>query len=279
MKKVALITGASSGIGYAAALHLSARGFHVLAGVRSERHELAWKNIPGATPLRIDVTQEESVTRASREAASLLESAVEVHLVNNAGIAVAGPIEGVPLARWREQFEVNVFGLVRVTQAFLPHVRRTKGRVVNISSISGLATSPYLGLYSSSKFAVEAISDALRRELRSTGVKVIVVEPGPIATPIWEKGLAKKDFLFAELPDHLHALYSAPLAKFQAGVEEAAKSAAPVAKVSAVIEKALSAPRPRTRYVVGAAGLSAQMAIFGMLPDHAVDFIVSRQLR
>lgn len=277
--KLVIVTGASSGIGKAAALRLAGSGFHVLAGVRRAEDAAAWKNIPLAAPLMLDVTKEESVSAALNEAAPLLEQAEEIHLVNNAGIAVAGPVEGVPLSRWREQFEVNVFGLVRTTQAFLPHIRRTKGRILNISSVSGLATSPYLGAYSSSKFAVEAISDALRRELKKAGIRVIVVEPGPIATPIWEKNLGRKEILFAELPAHLHGTYLSDLTKFQKGVELTAKNAVPVEKVSDVIEKALTAPRPRTRYIVGAKTLGAQMAMIQMLPDTLVDSMIAKQFR
>jgi NAD(P)-dependent dehydrogenase (short-subunit alcohol dehydrogenase family) len=276
MNKVVIITGASSGIGKAAALRLAEIGYDVLAGVRRTKDADDWKNVPRVTPLLIDVAKEQSIVDACKEVSHIIGKAQEVHLVNNAGIAVAGPVEGVSLSRWREQFEVNVFGLVRVTQEFLPHIRRTKGRVVNISSVSGLATSPYLGPYSASKFAVEAISDALRREMRQFGVKVVVVEPGPIATPIWEKNLAKKDMLVADLSKEMQEVYGQQLAKFQKGVELSAKSAAPVNKVSDVIEKAISAKSPRIRYVVGTKGLSTQMAVFGIAPDFVVDYLVAK---
>lgn len=274
--KIVIVTGASSGIGKAAALRLAEIGYHVLAGVRRPADAEAWKNTPRVTPLTIDVAKEESIVASCKEVSDLLSKAKEVSLVNNAGIAVAGPVEGVSLSRWREQFEVNVFGLVRATQVFLPHIRRTKGRVVNISSVSGLATSPYLGPYSSSKFAVEAITDALRRELRQFGVKVIAVEPGPIATPIWEKNLARKDMLVADLSKDMQELYGQQLAKFQKGVELSASSAAPVSKVSDVIQKALTARSPRTRYVVGTRGLATQMAVFGLMPDVIVDKLIAK---
>lgn len=277
--KVVILTGASSGIGKAAALRLASLGYHVLAGVRRPKDADAWKAVPRSVPLMLDVTDEASVDKAVSDTRELLEKAEEVHLVNNAGIAVAGPVEGVSLKRWREQFEVNVFGLVKVTQAFLPYIRKTRGRIVNISSVSGLATSPYLGPYSASKFAVEAISDALRRELMPFGVKVIVVEPGPIDTPIWEKNLTKKELLMAELPESLHKVYGRPLEKFQRGAEQSAKSAVPVDKVSDVIEKALRLKNPRTRYVVGTRTLPAQMAMFGLMPDRAVDFLIAKAFR
>lgn len=277
--KIVILTGASSGIGKAAALRLAELGYHVLAGVRREKDADAWKAVPRSIPLMLDVAKEDMVDEAVSQVREVLEKAEEVHLVNNAGIAVAGPVEGVSLARWREQFDVNVFGLVKVTQAFLPYIRKTRGRIVNISSVSGLATSPYLGPYSASKFAVEAISDALRRELLPSGVKVIVVEPGPIATPIWEKNLGKKEVLMAELPKALHPVYGKALEKFQRGAEQSAKSAVGVEHTTRAIEKALLSKNPRTRIIVGNKTLPAQMAVFGLMPDKAVDFLIAKAFR
>lgn len=277
--KVIILTGASSGIGKAAALRLAELGYHVFAGVRREKDADAWKAVPRSIPLIIDVTKEETVDAAAQQIREVLKKADEVSLVNNAGIAVAGPVEGVSMLKWREQFEVNVFGLVKVTQAFLPHIRATRGRIINISSVSGLATSPYLGPYSASKFAVEAISDALRRELLPFGVKVIVLEPGPIATPIWEKNLGKKEVLLAELPKHLHPVYGRALEKFQRGAEQSAKSAVSVDHTTRAIERALLAKKPPTRIVVGSKGLGAQMKIFGFMPDRAVDFLIAKAFR
>lgn len=277
--KIVILTGASSGIGKAAALRLAELGYHVLAGVRREKDADAWKAVPRSIPLMIDVAKEETVDEAAAQVREVLEKAEEVHLVNNAGIAVAGPVEGVSLAKWREQFEVNVFGLVKVTQAFLPYIRKTKGRIVNISSVSGLATSPYLGPYSASKFAVEAISDALRRELAPFGVKVIVVEPGPIATPIWEKNLGKKEVLLAELPKALHSVYGRALEKFQRGAAKSAESAVGVEHTTRAIEKALLSKNPRTRLIVGNRTLPAQMAVFGLMPDKAVDYLIGKAFR
>ncbi|MGZ3705895.1 MAG: SDR family oxidoreductase, partial [Bdellovibrionota bacterium] len=249
--KIAIVTGASSGIGQAAAQRLAEKGFQVFAGVRTEAAGAAWEKRENASPLLLDVTKPESVEAALKKCRPRLEKATEVHLVNNAGIAVAGPVEGVSLEKWKEQFEVNVFGLVRATQAFLPFIRATKGRVVNISSVSGLATSPYLGPYSASKFAVEAISDALRREIAQFGCRVVVVEPGPIDTPIWSKGLSKKDSLLSSLSEELQKVYSHELRTFQKAVEKSAHDAVPVSLVADVVEKALLAKKPRTRYIVG----------------------------
>ncbi|HEY8278427.1 MAG TPA: SDR family oxidoreductase [Bdellovibrionota bacterium] len=277
--KAVIVTGASSGIGKAAALRLASRGYEAWAGVRSAKDSAFWESVPHASPLLLDVTQETSVQSAMDRLRPLLKDAQEVHLVNNAGIAVAGPVEGVSIQRWREQFEVNVFGLVRITQALLPFIRATRGRIVNVSSVSGLATSPYMGPYSASKFAVEAISDALRRELRQFGCKVIVVEPGPIATPIWEKNLERKEKLLADLSEEIKNIYRHELELFQKGVKHTARNAAPVERASGAIEKALLLRNPRTRYVVGRKTLNAEMAFASFLPDSWVDSLVARQFR
>jgi NAD(P)-dependent dehydrogenase (short-subunit alcohol dehydrogenase family) len=277
--KIVIVTGASTGIGHAAAMRLAERGFQVFAGVRKDADAKAWKQVRNARALKLDVTKEESLSEALASIRQELDTAEEVSLINNAGIAVAGPIEGVSLARWHEQFEVNVFGLLRATQAFLPWIRPTRGRIVNISSISGLATPPYLGPYSASKFAVEAISDALRRELQQFGCRVVVLEPGPIATPIWEKNLQRKGSLLAELSPKLQELYGRELLHFQRGVEKSARDAVPVERVVTVIEKALTSANPRTRYVVGNRALPAAMALAGILPDKVQDALVAREFR
>lgn len=273
--KIAIVTGASSGIGKAAALRLSARGMQVLAGVRKEADASSFAGLKNIQPFFVDVTKDESVAAGLQSIKPILEKAEQVHLVNNAGIAVTGPVEGVPLARWREQYEVNVFGLVRATQTFLPFIRSTRGRVVNMSSISGLATSPFFGPYSSSKFAVEAISDALRREISRYGCKVVVIEPGAIATPIWDKGLDKKDDFFGELSPEMKKVYGPELQQMQKGVAKIARDAAPVDLVSDAVEKALLLARPRTRYVVGPKALAFQMAMLNFIPDAWADKMIS----
>jgi NAD(P)-dependent dehydrogenase (short-subunit alcohol dehydrogenase family) len=272
--KIAIVTGASTGIGRAAAIRLQQKGFHVLAGVRREGDAP-----PDTESLLLDVTSGESVDGALKKCRARLSKASVVHLVNNAGIAIAGPIEAVSLARWREQFDVNVFGLLAVTQAFLPFIRATSGRIVNLSSVSGLAAAPYLGPYSSSKFAVEAISDSLRRELAQFGCHVVLVEPGPVSTPIWGKGLAKEKSLKDTLPPALREVYGVEVAAFQKMIEKSVRDAVPVEMVSDVIEKALTAARPKTRYVVGTKALHAQMAIGQLLPDRLLDKLLAGEYR
>ena len=187
--RTVLITGASTGIGQACATTLAANGWHVFAGVRREQDadRLSTQSPGKITPVIIDVTDAATIQNARAQVESSLGDKGLVGLVNNAGIGLGGPIEFVDLDRLREQFEVNVFGQVRVIQAFAARLRQAKGRMVNMSSISGRIAIPFLGPYAASKFALEAISDALRLELRPHGVHVSVIEPGSIATPIWEK--------------------------------------------------------------------------------------------
>lgn len=274
MKKLVVITGCSTGIGRAAALHLAERGFHVLAGVRKEKDAESFRGQAAITPAIIDVTDDNSVKIAATH--PLLREAREVHLINNAGIAVGGPVEATPVSKWKQQFDVNVFGLVEVTQGFLPFIRATKGRIVNLSSVAGIAASPYLAPYAASKFAVEAISDSLRRELKQFGVKVIVLEPGPIKTPIWEKGMAVQDS--SSIGGELESLYGKEMKQFRALVKKSEEQAVHVNKISQLLEYALTCRSPRTRYVVGAKGLSTQMKIARLLPDSWLDALIAKEL-
>ncbi len=172
-------------------------------------------------------------------------------LVNNAGIAVAGPLEALPIDALRRQFEVNVIGQVAVTQAFLPLLRKARGRVVNISSINGGLAVPYMGAYSASKFALEAITDALRVELRTWGIQVSAVEPAAITTPIWQKSLSAADQLSETLTPEILALYDADLTAIRRTVERSARTASPVDRVVRAVVHALTAKRPKTRYLLG----------------------------
>jgi len=270
-----LISGASTGIGRAAAIHLARKGHSVWAGVRSQKafDELTKANVQGLQPVFLDVCDEKSIV----DCVSLIKKKAGIlhALVNNAGIAVGGPIEGVKLEDWRRQFETNVFGQVRVIQECLPLLRESKGRIVNISSIAGKISSPFLGPYSASKFALEAVSDSLRRELRKHGVKVSVVEPGPIATPFWEKskteGLQKID----QYGPMLKEVYGSSLLKFKQRVEFSEKTASPVAVVVKAIEHALTAKSPKTRYPVGR-GIKAATMLFNSLPDSWADHLMTR---
>ena len=190
-----LISGASTGIGRATALKLAAQGWQILAGVRSQAAMDAWSGTAGVTPIQLDVTDQASITAAAAMASQLSGRDGLRLVMNNAGIVVPGPVEFVTAADWRRQFDVNLFGMIELTRATLPLLRRAAAvqgafvpRLLFISSIGGRVSQPVLAPYTSSKFATNALGDALRLELRRQGIGVTVVEPGAVATEIWGKG-------------------------------------------------------------------------------------------
>lgn len=269
-----LITGASTGIGRDAAIHWAKRGHHVIAGVRREDDGKALRAAaPEIEPVILDVTKDDHVQKAW-ETVAKKNITGPFHLVNNAGIAVTGPLEALPLEDLRRQFEVNFFGVVRMIQTFLPLLRKTQGRIVNVSSVSGQIATPYMSPYSASKFALEGLSDSLRRELAPFGVKVILIEPGPIDTPIWNKGFQHREKLEAKFDKNIVELYRPYLEKFIAYAEKAAKHSDPVEKVTAKLDRALFLNNPSARYPVG---LQAQAgAMIAKLPSKLVDSLIRR---
>lgn len=278
--RAVVITGASTGIGAACALHLDGLGFQVFAGVRKvlDGEALRKRASPRLTPLPLDVTDERSI----RNAAALVERRVGeaglFGLVNNAGVAVAGPLEAVPIPDLRRQLEINVIGQVAVTQAFLPLIRKARGRIVNMGSIAGRATMPLIGPYSASKFALEALTDALRLELKPWGIRVSIIEPGAVATPIWEKSQRDGAALKAAASPAIIELYRDAIAAVEQAVAEAARRAIPPDAVARAVEHALLAPRPKARYLVGTdAKIRALMA--KLLPDRLADRLLTRIIR
>lgn len=274
-----VVTGASTGIGAACAVHFARRGFTVFAGVRrSQDGDLLKRQASaGLTPVLLDVTDAESI----RQASAMIQERVGVFglfgLVNNAGIAVAGPLEAVSITDWRRQFEVNVIGQVAVTQAFLPLLRQGRGRIVNMGSIAGLASTPFIGPYCASKHALEAITDALRLEVRQWGIHVAIVEPGAIATPIWEKSSRGTADLEAASSAELNGLYAESVAGAKAAFAKAAARAVPPDAVVRAVEHALTADKPKTRYLVGFdAKIRALMV--KLLPDRLSDWLMIRLL-
>ena len=272
-----VITGASTGIGRACALELDRQGFRVFAGVRSESaaQELQAQASARLTPVRIDVTDAASIAAAAETIARSVGDAGLAGLVNNAGIAVSGPLEIVPIDALRRQLEVNVIGQVAVTQSLLPLLRKARGRVVNMSSISGGVAAPYLGPYSASKFALEAITDTLRLELRPFGIHVSAVEPGPISTPIWEKSIASAERLSQETSPETLSLYEAGVAAMRRAMEQSVRAADPVDVVVRAVVHALTAKRPKTRYFLT---WSVRMSFKGlkMAPDRLKDWILRK---
>ena len=268
MAPLALVTGASSGIGQACATRLLDLGFHVLAGVRK------LEDAPARTEaLKLDVTDEADVAAAAERVGA------ELHvLVNNAGIAVSGPVEVVPIEDWRRQMEINLLGQVAVTRALLPAVLRARGHIVNMSSIGGRVANPLFGPYSASKFALEAMSDALRREVSRHGVRVVVIEPGGIATPIWEKGHADADRMLEGASPDAARRYGALIDAVRRSTRRLAEEGLPPEAVADVVGKAVTTKRPRARYVVGRQA-QVQAVTARLLPDRAFDALVARYLR
>jgi len=271
-----VVTGSSTGIGHACAVALSAEGFHVLAGVRNETDGEATRDA-GAEPVIVDVTDATTID-------ALAERVREEHdgrlagLVNNAGISVAGPLEGLPIDEWRRQFEVNVFGQVAVTKALLPALRAAKGRIAFMSSVGGKSAIPLLGPYGASKHAIEAVGDSLRQEMEPFGVDVAIIEPGSVQTPIWDKGLAEAATVRAALGDEVNRLYGDRLDAMAALAEKTGAAGVPPAEVAKAVTHALTADRPKTRYVVGREA-RAQLTANAILPDRAFDRLVARLMQ
>jgi NAD(P)-dependent dehydrogenase (short-subunit alcohol dehydrogenase family) len=278
-KGAVLITGASTGIGEACALHLDKLGYRVFAGIRkaSDGECLQRRGSGRLIPVRLDISDQAEIDNAARSILGTLGGAGLDGLVNNAGVAVGGMLEFLPLDALRHQLEVNVIGQVAVTQAFLPSLRKAQGRIVNIGSLSGLISSPFSGAYSASKFALEALTDSLRQELRPWKIHVSIVEPGHVQTPIVNKTLAAAEELLSQLPAEALQLYGPYLqAVRDATQREAAQAVSTEVVVKAVVH-ALTARRPRTRYVVGAhsaIGISLGRA----LPDRWRDALIARHL-
>lgn len=244
-----LVTGASSGIGEACALRLARGGWYVYAGVRSSADGERLREAGGGRvePVRVDVTDASSISAA----AQWIGGGPLHGLVNNAGIALAMPLEFLPLDELRRQLEVNLVGQVAVTQAFLPQLRAAQGRIVFVGSVAGRSALPFLGAYAASKHALEAVADSLRVELGPFGVGVTIVEPGTIATPIWRKGGELFAQLAERMPPELGTLYGERMGSFREAAAAAGRRAEPAEGTAAVIEQALTAARPRARYLVG----------------------------
>ncbi|MGK5497761.1 SDR family oxidoreductase [Streptomyces sp. URMC 125] len=276
--RAVLVTGASTGLGRACALRLEDRGFRVFAGVRKEADgkELVEASVHGRlTAVRIDVTDEASVAEAAEHVAGVLEADGAGTglwgLVNNAGVCVSAPLECVPAERLRWQFDTNVVGQLVVAQAFLPQLRRTRGRIVNVTSGIGTVAVPYLGAYAAAQFAKEAMSDVLRRELRGFGVDVSVIQPGAIMTPIWGKISDVAQEALGKAESEVVELYRARFERFLRNNEQQARGSRTTPQdMARAVERALTDARPRTRYRVGA-DVRRMSVLARVLPDAALD--------
>jgi NAD(P)-dependent dehydrogenase (short-subunit alcohol dehydrogenase family) len=272
-----LVTGASTGIGRATALRLDASGWKVFAGVRKPEDA---ESLHGAAssrlaPVFLDVTAADQIAAAAELIEKESEGGLD-GLVNNAGVAIPGPLETVPIEDFRRQLEVNLVAYVAMTQALLPQIRLAEGRVVFISSIGGRIAFPFGGPYHASKFGTEAIGDVFRQELRPWGLKVSIVEPGSIDTPIWEHGQRTAEEIEARSPQ-TNLLYGAAIEKFRKVIEDTAERGIPPEKVAKAIAHALESGRPRARYLVGL-DAKLQARLKPLIPTSVFDRIVARQL-
>ena len=274
-----VVTGVSTGIGRVCALRLDAMGFRVFGGVRREVDGESLKSEASdrLTPILIDVTDSVSIASAADVVAAAVGEAGLAGLVNNAGISVPGPLEFLPLEDIRRQLEVNVIGQIAVTQAFLPLLRKGRGRIVNIGSISGRMATPFLGAYAASKFAMEAVTDSLRMELRPWGIPVSIIEPGSIATPLWQRGHSAADEIGKKLPPEARQLYDPAMAAMREAAAKFERAAIPPTAVAKAVAHALTAKKPRTRYLVGR-DARIQAALVKVVPDRMLDLLIVRQL-
>ncbi|MCZ2127303.1 MAG: SDR family NAD(P)-dependent oxidoreductase [Anaerolineales bacterium] len=272
-----VVTGVSTGIGKSVAELLIQKGFRVFGSVRkpADADRLSAELGKNFVPLLFDVTDEAAVRAAAEEVRKALNGETLFGLVNNAGVAVGGPALHLPIADFRRQLEINVVGQLIVSQAFAPLLRAQNaqgkaGRIVNITSVSGKEGSPFLGAYSASKFALEGLSESMRRELMRYGIDVIIVAPGPIATPIWDKA-EELDIEFYRDTDFYEAGK-----KFQKYSVAKGRSGLPPEAVGKAVYAALTKPHPRARYAVNPRPLAHWIA--SLLPKRVVDQAIAKAL-
>lgn len=271
--RTVVITGASTGIGRKAAEWLHERGWTVFAGVRKDADMQAIRDYDSErmVPLRLDVTDPAHIAAAAQAVGPELDA-----LVNNAGVGFGGPMEFIDLDGLRRQYEINVFGQVAVTQAFLPALRVRTGRIAMVGSIAGRVVTPLMGPYCSSKFALKAITHAFRQELAPDGLHVALVEPGAVNTAIWGKAKATSTSVRDGLPAEAEAIYGARLDQAQARFARQDGGGVEASVVAEAIEHALTAKRPRTRYLIGS---DARMGawVSWLAPDRTVDRLVGQR--
>jgi len=269
-----VVTGASTGIGYAITKYLMERDYHVFGSVRKQEDadRLSADFGEGFHALLFDVLDEDAIEKAREEVVDILHGKKLAAVVNNAGIALGGPLKYLPSAEVRKQMDVNVVGLLAVSRAFIPHLENPDrpGKIINISSVSGLLVSPFTSLYSASKFAVEAITHGLRRELYFHGVTAVSIQPGPIKTPIWDKALS-----FSGKYDHTE--YGPVLADMDRFIKKTEQGAIPPERVAKVVYRAIRARKPRATYLVMKGAFFAR--IITWLPHSWVDKLMASRAK
>lgn len=271
------VTGASTGIGRACVAHLVSKGHTVYAGVRKEPDAQALRTElgDGVVPVIVDVTDAEAVDRAATFIAAQLGDAGLDGLVNNAGVALGGPLEYLPIGTWRDQLEVNVIGQVAVTKALMPSLRAAGGRIVFIGSIGGRTGTPFMGPYNASKFALEGIAEAFRQELAGTDMRVALVEPGAVKTDIWDKGRSQADEFERDLPAEARERYAHLIGAIRNLIERQDKMGVKPARVAKVVERALFDEKTKPRYLVGPDAKIVGV-LTRLLPDAAKDRVLGR---
>jgi NAD(P)-dependent dehydrogenase (short-subunit alcohol dehydrogenase family) len=275
--KTALVTGSSSGIGRATVRRLDQAGWKVFAGVRKEEDAAALREESSARlePLILDVTDPEAIAAAAERVGA--EPGGLDGLIDNAGNAVAGPLEALPIEDFRRQVELNLIAQVAVTQAMLPAIRTARGRVVMVSSMGGRVALPLTGAYHAAKFGLEAVGDSLRQELAPWGIRVVLIEPGSIDTPIWKSGQEDADDLLERSAPGMGELYGAMIERYRKVVQDTAERGIPAEKVAAKIEHALEARRPKARYLIG---IDAQVMarLKPLVPTPVFDWMIARAM-
>lgn len=277
--KSVVVTGVSTGIGWAAVKVLTGKGFHVFGSVRkqADANRLQAEFGQAFTPLVFDVTDGPGVRAGARQVERALAGDTLAGLVNNAGVAVAGPLLHLPIEEWRQQLEVNLTGVVIATQAFAPLLGaggpgpiQDPGRIVNISSVGGRNANPFMGPYCTTKFGLEGLSESLRRELMPYGVDVVVVAPGAVATPIWDKADETDTRRYAD------TIYAPALERLRGYMLSIGKSGLPAERIGQAIHTALTAKTPKVRYVVSPAPM--QVLMTEILPKRTLDRITGQRL-
>lgn len=276
MKNV-LVTGASSGIGRATVRRLDAAGWKVFAGVRKEEDAAALRaeSSERLEPVLLDILDADAIAAAAERIGA--EPGGLDGLVDNAGGAVPGPLEALPIEDFRRQVELNLTAQLAVTQAMLPAIRTARGRIVMVSSMGGRVALPFTGAYHAAKFGLEGLGDSLRQELAPWGIKVVLIEPGSIDTPIWSRGEEDADKILSGASPRLHELYGAAIEKYRQVVKDTAERGIPPEKVAAKIEDALTAGRPSTRYLIGMdAQVMARLKPF--VPTPILDWVIAQAM-
>lgn len=275
--EIIVVSGASTGIGAATARELAERGFHVIAGVRRDLDADALRTA-NIEPIILDITKHADIPALVDRLAADPQGRSLRAVVNNAGIEVNAPVEALPLSEWRRIFDVNLFGHVAMLQALLPALLKSEGTIINISSVGGKVAMATYGPYAGSKFAFEAVSDSLRREVGPLGVKVVVIEPGAVRTGMLARVTDNGEKIIRAMTPELRVRYSALMRSIVAQAEAAAPKGVPAEEAARVIANAIESKRPRARYTVGRdAAIVVRLARF--LSDRMLDKLFARVLK